>query len=93
MKVRWTPEAEQDRLYIWRYIAEDNPAAATKIDRLFATATASLSRFPKIGPEGRIPGTRELLPHKSYRLVYEITDNTVWVLTLVHTAQQWPPAH
>ena len=37
-------------------------------------------------------GTRELIPHESYRLVYEIEGTTVWVLALVHTARQWPPA-
>ena len=29
--------------------------------------------------------------HESYRLVYEIEQETVWILALVHTAKQWPP--
>jgi plasmid stabilization system protein ParE len=44
-----------------------------------------------MGTTGKIPGTRELIPHESYRLVYEIDAGTVWVLTLVHTTRQWPP--
>ncbi|HHZ5728227.1 TPA: type II toxin-antitoxin system RelE/ParE family toxin [Escherichia coli] len=40
---------------------------------------------------GKIPGTRELIPHESYRLVYQIDGETVWILTLVHTARLWPP--
>ena len=36
-------------------------------------------------------GTRELVAHESYRLVYEIDGSTVWVLALVHTARRWPP--
>jgi len=32
-----------------------------------------------------------LIPHESYRLVYEIEGETVWVLALVHTARLWPP--
>lgn len=43
---------------------------------------------PKLGQPGKIQGTRELIPHESYRLVYEISSETVWVLTLVHTARQ-----
>ncbi len=43
------------------------------------------------GRAGKISGTRELVPHESYRLVYEIEGETVWVLALVHTARQWPP--
>jgi plasmid stabilization system protein ParE len=44
-----------------------------------------------LGRQGKIPGTRELIPHESYRLVYEIAGESVWVLALVHTARQWPP--
>ncbi|WP_156500135.1 type II toxin-antitoxin system RelE/ParE family toxin [Ectothiorhodospira sp. BSL-9] len=35
---------------------------------------------------------RALIPYESYRLVYEIDDETVWVLALVHTARRWPPS-
>jgi len=37
-----------------------------------------------------LPG-HELIPHESYRLVYEIDGDVVWILTLVHTARRWPP--
>ena len=42
------------------------------------------------GDRGKIQGTRELIPHESYRLVYEISGETVWMLALVHAARQWP---
>ena len=41
MKVIWTPEAEQDRLDIWDYIAEDNPPAAADMDELFSKAAST----------------------------------------------------
>lgn len=44
-----------------------------------------------MGRPGQIPGTRELIPHESYRLVYEVLADTVWILALVHTARPWPP--
>jgi hypothetical protein len=31
-----------------------------------------------------MPGTLELIPHESYRLMYEIDGQTVWVLALAH---------
>ena len=92
MKVFWTPEAEQDRDDIWLHIAADNPRAAGRMDELFSDAAARLADHPKLGRPGKIPGTRELIPHENYRLVYEIDGETVWVLTLLHTARQWPPA-
>lgn len=65
--VVWTPEAEQDRADIWEYIAADNPGAAVRMDALFSDAAARLAAHPKMGKSGRISGTRELIPHESYR--------------------------
>ncbi len=91
MNVIWTPEAEQDRAQIVAYIGADNPLAAARMEQLFNRAASRLAEHPRLGRPGKIPGTRELIPHESYRLVYEIHDETVWVLVLVHTARQWPP--
>ena len=91
MRVIWTPEAQQDRANIWAHIAADNRQAAARIDALFSDAAAKLADHPRLGRQGQIGGTLELIPHESYRLVYQIERNTVWVLTLVHTARQWPP--
>ena len=45
-----------------------------------------ISDHPKLGKPGKISGTRELIPHESYRLVYEIEGETLWILVLIHTA-------
>lgn len=93
MKVNWTANAKEDRENIVEYIAHDNPRAALKIDDLFSEAASRLADFPKLGKTGQIQGTRELLPHESYRLIYEIDEanDTIWVIALVHTSRQWPP--
>lgn len=91
MRVIWTPEAEQDRADVWDHIAADNPHAAARIDELFSDVAARLAKHPNLGKPGNISGTRELIPHESYRMVYEIEQETVWVLALVHTARLWPP--
>ena len=93
MRVIWTPEAQQDRVDVWDYIEADNPQAAARLDKLFSDAVARLAEHPKLGRPGKIPGTRELIPHENYRLIYEIEQETVWVLALVHTARHWPPVH
>ncbi|WP_175666670.1 type II toxin-antitoxin system RelE/ParE family toxin [Burkholderia ambifaria] len=91
MKVIWTPEAELDRDDVLDFIAADNAAAAVRMDVLFSDAASQLADFPNMGRPGKIAGTRELIPHESYRIVYEVEGSTVWVLALVHTARQWPP--
>jgi len=91
VKIVWTPEAEKDRDDIWLYIAANNVRAAIKLDELFSEAVVRLADHPKPGRTGKIAGTRDVIPHESYRLVYEIDGETVWVLALVHTARRWPP--
>jgi toxin ParE1/3/4 len=88
--VIWTPEASQDRADIWDYISAENPAAAVRMDELFSDAAKRLASHPLIGKPGLIPGTRELVIHEHYRLVYETEKNEVWLLALVHAAQNFP---
>ena len=91
MRVRWTASAEQDRGDVWDFIAADDPVAAARMDELFSDAATRLATFPKMGKEGRVPGTREVPVHRSYMLVNEIIDDVAWILTLVHTSRRWPP--
>ncbi|KQY91822.1 addiction module toxin RelE [Caulobacter sp. Root1455] len=91
MNVRWTATARLDRLEIMDYFAAENPRAALRMDQLFSDAAASLAAFPLRGRPGLVAGTRELFPHESYRLIYEVDGQTVWILTLLHAARRWPP--
>ena len=91
MRVIWTPQAQQDRSDIWDYIAVDNPRAAALLDSVFSDAAFRLTDHPKLGKPGTILGTRELIAHAHYRMVYELSGETVWILTLVHTSRLWPP--
>ena len=91
MKVLWTPEALQDRRGVWDFVAEDDPAAAVRLDERFSAAVSRLAEHPRLGKPGLIAGTRELFPHPNYRLVYEIHGEAVWILALAHSARQWPP--
>ncbi|CAI8739508.1 toxin ParE1/3/4 [Pseudomonas sp. IT-196MI5] len=91
MKIIWTKEAAQDRADIWDYLHAVNPKAAIDMDNRFSDALSRLARYPESGPAGIISGTRELIPHQSYRIVYEQGLDAIWILALVHTSRQWPP--
>ncbi len=91
MQVFWGRQAELDREDVFAYIADDNPAAAVRMDELFSAAGARLAEHPRLGKPGLVGGTRELIVHENYRLVYEVDDEAVWILTLVHVARMWPP--
>jgi plasmid stabilization system protein ParE len=68
MKVFWAAAAQDDRAEILDYISQDNPLAAIRMDELFSHAAARLAQHPLLGRTGQIAGTRELMPHESYRL-------------------------
>jgi toxin ParE1/3/4 len=89
MKVIWTPEALQDRLDIWEYIAA--ALAAVHMDELFSAAASTLAVFPQKGRLGTVAGTHELIIHENYRVIYQPESDAVWILALVHVARMWPP--
>ena len=91
MKLRWTPEAIHDRDSIYDYIQADNPSAALALDEKFSELAHHLVVHPQIGRPGRVEGTRELVVHQSYILVYDISKDVVRVLRVLHTSRQWPP--
>ena len=45
------------------------------------------------GPTWRVSGTRELVVHRNYLLVYDLTGDMVRVIRILHAAQQWPPSN
>lgn len=61
------------------------------MDERFSAVAATLADFPDKGRLGTVSGTRELIPHDNYRLVYQLESDTVWILALVHVARMWPP--
>ena len=89
--VIWTDEATADRDDILDYISQFDRAAAERMDVRMAEIAAKLSVFPMLGREGLVAGTREFILHPNYRLVYEIMDDQIWILTVTHVARQWPP--
>lgn len=91
MKLFWTLEARQDRRDAREYIARDNPTAAVALDEMFTRKARSLLAHPALGRPGRVAGTRELIVHRNYLLVYDVADQAVRILRVLHARRQWPP--
>ncbi|MEO5654623.1 MAG: type II toxin-antitoxin system RelE/ParE family toxin [Nitrosospira sp.] len=84
----WTPEAIQGRDEIYDYIEADNPVAALALDELFSEKASRLVKHPGLGRPGRVAGTRELVAHQNYILVYDLTGELVRVLRVLHAVRQ-----
>lgn len=91
MRLVWTRPANLDRKQIREYIAQDNPTAALALDELVSEKASRLVDHPGLGRPGRVDGTRELIAHQNYILVYDVAEDTVRVLRVLHAARQWPP--
>ena len=78
MKLVWTAFAKRDLGEIVTYIWFDNPSAAKRVrERIEKTARYRKSQ-PFMGQMGEVPGTREAFVPPNYRIVYEVTEGTVF---------------
>jgi toxin ParE1/3/4 len=90
VKLKWTDPAIADRMAIYDYLASKNPIAAAEIDALISAAASQLSRNPSSGKVGRVSGTREWVIHHFYLLIYEVKNDLLIILAVVHSRRQWP---
>ena len=88
--VNWTSEAWQDLDAISAYIGARNLPAAERLSELIYTTAEKLGDHPYIYREGREPGTREVVAHPNYIIVYSVAEYTVRILRVLHAAQQYP---
>lgn len=83
---RWSQRARADLKAIHDYIAKDSAINAKAVVRDILTRAATLPETPRIGrrvPELNDPDIREVLAH-SWRVIYQLRDNAVFIVTLVH---------
>ena len=91
MKIRISPEAEQDLIEIFDYILVDNPLAAEKTLDVIYREIRYLCEHPNLGRVGRVSGTRELvLSGAPFIVPYQVKKNTLEILRIYHSARKWP---
>ena len=88
--VTWTARARADLKAIHDYIAKDSPINAKRVVREMHRKAAGLAETPHLGrvvPELEDPDIREI-PAYSWRLIYQVRDERVFVLTVIHKRRQ-----
>jgi len=90
-ELEWQGLARADLLAIVDYISDDNPDAAQRLKDDIEAKAEKLSDFPKMGRQGRVKGTRELVALANYIIVYQENPSTIRILRVLNAAQQWPP--
>ena len=88
--VEWLPEAEADLAAIVDFIFADNPMAAIELEAHAFHSAETLAALPYLGRSGRAAGSRELIIHPNYMIVYEVYPQKITVLAVLHTRQAYP---
>lgn len=91
MQLRWTREAAADLERIADYLIQHVPERAAELVRTVYDAPALLLEFPHRGRPGKKAGTRELvIATLPYLVVYTVRGDVIFVVRILHGAQQWP---
>jgi toxin ParE1/3/4 len=91
MRLRWTSAAADDLENIAHYLFEKTSENAERLIRQLFDAPSSLKRFPRRGRAGKKQGTLELVMSSlPYVIVYQVRRDTVHIVRILHTSQDWP---
>lgn len=91
MRLTWSALAIADRMAIFDFIEQDNPAAAIRIDAKIEAGIRQLLQFPESGRTGRVSGTRELvIAGTPYIAAYSVLSDRIRILRVLQGAQVWP---
>ena len=88
--VRWSEEATTDLVEIIDYIEQRNVVAAKSLLAAIVQSAENLPRMPYVFRLGRVVGTRKIVVHPNYIVVYQVGDEAIDVLRILHSRQQYP---
>ena len=90
-RIVWTDQAREALDEVLEFVAHDSPTAARSLVEKFLQAAASLATLSERGrvvPEMEDATIRELLIQR-YRLIYQVADDEVSVLAVLHGARDF----
>ena len=85
MLVEWRPLARAQLSEILEY----NLVAASELYKNIEAAISALPQHPYLYRFGRVPGTREIVVHPNYLVVYRVT-NRIEIVTVLHARLEYP---
>ena len=89
VKIIWLTDADKDLIQIYNYISKDSIYYAEKTIKEIVYTTENLLYFPYMGrkvSEMKNDRIREV-SYKSYRIIYEISNNCIYIHRVAHKAR------
>ena len=87
LELNWSDEALNELTEIVTYNPYLNEGAAHRLRALITEAADRLPSHPAIYRPGRIAGTREVIVHPNYIIVYRVTRTAVDIVAVLHARQ------
>lgn len=91
LRLHWRETALDDLDAIVLYIGERDLEAAFRLQATIEGCAERLTEHPFMYRPGRLPGTREAVVHPNYVLVYQVGSDSVEIVNVLHSRQQYPP--
>lgn len=88
--VRWSDEATTDLVEIIDFIEQRNASASQNLYAAIVQSAENLPLMPYLFRPGRVAGTREHVVHPNYIVVYQVGDDVIDILRVLHSRQQYP---
>jgi len=91
LPIVWSSDAENDLAEIISFVGERNPLAAEKLWNMLHDSVLPLSDHPYLYRKSEhVPGTREIVAHPNYVVVYQVKADVIDVLRVLHSRQKYP---
>ena len=72
------------------YIEQRNATAAQNLYATIVQSVESLPLMPYLFRPGRVAGTREQVVHPNYIVVYQVGNDVIDILRVLHSRQEYP---
>ena len=86
----WSEGAERDIGDILDFISRDSEQAARRLKERIDQAILPALQHPYMFRQGRVPGTREIVAHPNYVVVYRVTLEQIEIVGVVHARRDYP---
>ena len=89
-KIVWSPLAREQVRELVAYIADYDATAAGNLRRRLEEVVQPLAEHPYMFRPGRVPGTREIVAHANYLIVYRVLSDEIDITSVVHARREYP---
>lgn len=90
LRLLWSDPARASLRRILDYIGAEDEAAALRLKARIDQMILPVLEHPYIFRAGRISGTREIVIHPNYVVIYKVADEHIEIVRVLHTRQQYP---